>query len=122
MSNNVSTVQHLLKMFESFDVPGFLDHLTDDAVYRFGNYPAASGKVAIESSIKASHMDQITGISFLIKSTYEKEDTVVVELDVNYAMVSGKVITLPCLDIFRFDGDKVKAMLVFMDASPLFAG
>jgi hypothetical protein len=37
-------------------------------------------------------------------------------------MVGGKVITLPCLDIFRFDGDKVKAMLVFMDASPLFAG
>jgi len=25
------------------------------------------------------------------------------------------------LDIFRFNGEKVSAMLVFMDASPLFA-
>lgn len=120
--SNVTTVQHLLKMFESFDVPGFLGCLTDDAVYRFGNYPAATGKEAIAATIKASHMDQITGIAFEIKSTHEQGDAVVVELAVNYNMVSGKVITLPCLDIFRFDGDKVKAMLVFMDASPLFAG
>lgn len=120
--SNVSTVHNLLKMFESFDVPGFLDCLTDDAVYRFGNYPPATGKEAIEATIKASHMDQITGISFDVKSTYEQDDAVVAELAVNYSMVNGNTITLPCLDIFRFDGDKVKAMLVFMDASPLFAG
>lgn len=120
--SNVTTVHNLLKMFESFDVPGFLACLTDDAVYRFGNYPPATGKEAIEATIKASHMDQITGISFDIKSTYEQDDAVVVELAVNYNMVSGKTITLPCLDIFRFTGDKVRSMLVFMDASPLFAG
>jgi hypothetical protein len=120
--SNVTTVHHLLKMFESFDVPGFLGCLTDDAVYRFGNYPAATGKEAIAATIKASHLDQITRIAFDIKSTHEQGDAVVVELAINYTMVGGKVITLPCLDIFRFDGDKVKAMLVFMDASPLFAG
>lgn len=120
--SNISTVQGLLRMFESFDVPGFLECLTEDAVYRFGNYPAATGKEAIEATIKASHMDQITGIRFDVKSSYEQADAVVVEMDVNYSMVNGKTITLPCLDIFRFEGEKVKAMLVFMDASPLFAG
>lgn len=120
--SNISTVQNLLQMFESFNVAGFLDCLTDDAVYRFGNYPAATGKEAIEATIKASHMDQITGIAFDVKSSYEQGDTVVVELAVNYNMTGGNTITLPCLDIFRFEGDKVKAMLVFMDASPLFAG
>ena len=120
--SNVTTVQNLLRMYESFNVPGFLACLSDDAVYRFGNYPPATGKEAIEATIKASHREQITGISFEIKTTYEQDDAVVVELAVNYNMVSGKTITLPCLDIFRFDGDKVKAMLVFMDESPLFAG
>lgn len=120
--SNITTVQNLLRMFESFDVPGFLACLTDDAVYRFGNYPAATGKEAIEATIKASHMDQITGISFDIQASYEQGDAVVVELAVNYKMVTGNTITLPCLDIFRFEGEKVKAMLVFMDASPLFAG
>jgi ketosteroid isomerase-like protein len=119
--SNVTTVHHLLKMFEAMDVPGFLSFLTDDAVYRFGNYPAATGKEAIEATIKASHMSQITGIGFDIKSTHEQGDAVIVELAVNYNLVGGKVITLPCLDIFRFDGEKVKAMLVFMDSTPLFA-
>jgi len=118
---NVDTVRTLLKMFESFDVEGFLAHLTDDAVYRFGNYPAAVGSEAIRQTIKSSHMDQITGISFDILATYEQGDAVVAELAVNYHLTNGSTTTLPCLDIFRFTGDKVRAMLVFMDASPLFA-
>lgn len=119
--SNVTTVHILLKMFESCNIPGFLACLTDDAIYRFANDPPATGKEAIEATIKASHMDHITGISFEIKTTYELDDNVVVELAINYNMANGKNITLPCLDIFRFDGDKVRAMLVFMDASPLFA-
>jgi hypothetical protein len=35
--------------------------------------------------------------------------------------MDDSVLTLPCLDIFRMTGDKVSAMLVYMDASPLFA-
>lgn len=119
--SNTATVKHLLKLFETFDVEAFLDLLTEDAVYRFGNYPAATGKEAIAATIKASHMDQITGIAFDIKNIYEKDDAVISELAVNYSLVNGKTISLPCLDVFRFDGEKVKAMLVFMDASPLFA-
>lgn len=60
--SNTDTVKHLLKLFETFDVEGFLGYLTEDAIYRFGNYPAAVGKDAIAATIKASHMDQITGI------------------------------------------------------------
>lgn len=60
--SNTDTVKHLLKLFETSDVEGFLGYLTEDAIYRFGNYPAAVGKDAIAATIKASHMDQITGI------------------------------------------------------------
>ena len=119
--SNTATVHALLKMFESFDVEGFLAHLTDEAVYRFGNYPPATGKDAIRETIKASHMDQIKGISFDILKTYEQGDAVIAELAVNYHLTNGNTTTLPCLDIFRFNGEKVSAMLVFMDASPLFA-
>jgi ketosteroid isomerase-like protein len=119
--SNTTTVKHLLKLFETFDVDGFLGYLTEDAVYRFGNYPAAVGKDAIAATIKASHMDQITGIAFDIKDVYEKDDAVISELVINYSLVNGKTISLPCVDVFRFEGEKVKAMLVFMDASPLFA-
>jgi len=69
----------------------------------------------------ASHMDQISGISFDILKTFEQGDAVIAELAVNYHLTNGTTTTLPCLDIFRFNGPKVSAMLVFMDASPLFA-
>jgi len=88
--SNLTTVHHLIKMFESLDVPGSLGYFTDDAVYRFGNYPAATGKEAIAATIKASHLDQITRIAFEIKSTHEQGDAVVVELAINYTMVGGK--------------------------------
>lgn len=119
--SNIDTVKQLLKLFESMDVDGFLGYLTPDATYRFGNYPAAVGKEAIEATVKASHMDQITGIAFDIQNLYEKDDAVICELAINYSLANGKSLSLPCLDVFRLEDDKVKSMQVFMDASPLFA-
>ena len=118
--SNSETVRTLLKMFESFNVEGFLELLTENAEYRFGNYPAAVGQENIAATIKASHLDAISGISFEIKSLYELEDTVVTELVCNYTLKKGGNLPLPCLDIFKFQGGKVTAMLVFMDATPLF--
>ena len=116
--SNSETVRTLLKMFESFNVEGFLELLTEDAEYRFGNYPAAVGQENIAATIKASHLDAISGISFEIKSLYELEDTVVTELICNYTLKKGGNLLLP--PWFWGSRRKVSAMLVFMDATPLF--
>jgi hypothetical protein len=44
---------------------------------------------------------------------------VFVEMDVTYWRKDGSSVTLPCADIFRFDGDKVQELRIFMDANPV---
>jgi hypothetical protein len=114
-------VKHLIGLFEVMNVDEFLTYLTDDAEYRFGNYPAAVGKAAVEATIKASHLDHIKGITFGIQNIWEIDDAVVCELEITYTRLDDSTLVLPCLDVFRMTGDKVRAMLVYMDASPLFA-
>jgi ketosteroid isomerase-like protein len=52
---------------------------------------------------------------------WEKDEAVICELDIDYTRTDDSVITLPCLDVFRMAGGKIKSMRVYMDASPLFA-
>ncbi len=119
--SNIDTVRHLIQLFEAMKVDEFLTSLTDDAEYRFGNYPAAIGKEAVEATVKASHLDQIKAIRFNINNMWEKDDAVFCELNIDYTRVDDSVLTLPCLDVFRMAGEKIKSMRVYMDASPLFA-
>lgn len=119
--SNTDTIKHLLKLFEEMKVDEFLTFLTDDAEYRFGNYPAAIGKEAIEATVKASHLEQIKAIQFNIKDILEQGDAVICSLEIDYTRVDDSVLTLPCLDVFRMAGEKIKSMRVYMDATPLFA-
>ncbi len=119
--SNLEKVRSLLDAFEKFQVDAFLDAITDDATYQFGNYPAAHGKEAIAATIQASHLDRIKGIKFNIINMWEVGDAVIAELTIDYIKVDDSVLTLPCLDVFRMAGDRVKSMQVYMDATPLFA-
>ena len=114
-------IKDLIALFEKMDVETALTYFTEDGLYRFGNYPPAIGKAAIRQATTASHLDQIKGISFDIKAMWENADAVICEMDVNYIRNDNTVLTLPCTDIFRMEGELIREMLVYMDASPLFA-
>jgi ketosteroid isomerase-like protein len=119
--SNINTIKNLIKLFEATKVDEFLTYLTEDAEYRFGNYPAAIGKEAIEAAVKANHSDQIKANTFSIKAMWEIDDVVICALDIDYTRTDDSVLTLPCLDVFRLAGDKIKSMRIYMDATPLFA-
>jgi hypothetical protein len=40
-------------------------------------------------------------------------------MDVIYWRKDGSSVSLPCMDIFRFEGDKVAELRIFMDANPV---
>lgn len=115
------TIRRLIGLFEKMDVDQALTLFTENALYRFGNYPPAIGREAIAATTKASHLDQIKSISFDIKEIWENGDAVIVQMEINYTRIDDSILTLPCTDIFRMEGDLVQEMLVYMDASPLFA-
>jgi ketosteroid isomerase-like protein len=114
-------IKDLIALFEKMDVEKALTYFTDDGLYRFGNYPPAIGRQAIREATTSSHLDQIKGIAFDIKAIWENADAVTCEMDIHYTRNDNTVLTLPCTDIFRMEGEKIREMRVYMDASPLFA-
>jgi hypothetical protein len=103
---------------EAFDSDGFIDFFTDTPVYQFGNYEPCLTKADIKKSTDA-FFSQVSALYHEIKMLWEIGDVVFVEMDVIYWRKDGSVVTLPCFDIFRVEGDKFSELRIFMDANPV---
>jgi len=117
------TVRKLLKIFEKMNVPEAMTMFAENAIYQFGNYPAAVGLEQIRQAAAASHMDFIKTCTFDVKNMLEPAGgDIICEMIITYVTTDGRTISLPCADMFRFD-DKglIKELRIFMDATPLFA-
>ncbi|MBD0385837.1 MAG: DUF1857 family protein, partial [Nostoc sp. C3-bin3] len=112
-------VKRLFSRGEAFDTEGFLTFFTDTPLYQFGNFPVCLDKAAIKQSAEA-FFSRISAVYHDIKMMWEIGDVVFVEMDVTYWRKDGSVITLPCFDIFRVEGDKFSELRIFMDVNPVF--
>jgi len=113
------TVVRLFARGESFDSKGFATFFTDQPMYQFGNGDPCLNKAAIIDSVTA-FFGMVDALYHDIRNIWEAGDTVFVEMDVTYWRKDGTSITLPCADIFRFEGDKILELRIFMDANPMF--
>jgi len=113
-------IRRLIKLFEAMNVDEALTMFTQDARYRFGNYPPAVGHEAIRQAATSSHLEAIKGCRFNILGLWEFGDVVVCEMDIEYIRTDDSILTLPCTDVFRMEGNRIKDMRIYMDASPLF--
>lgn len=114
-------IRRLIRLFEAMNVDEALTMFTEDARYRFGNYPPAVGRENIRQAAASSHLEAIKGCKFNIQGLWEVGDVIVCEMDIDYIRVDDSVLTLPCTDVFRMQGDRIKDMRIYMDPSPLFA-
>ncbi|BFM38834.1 nuclear transport factor 2 family protein [Synechocystis sp. LKSZ1] len=115
---NADAVKRLFARGEAFDSQGFIDFFTDHPVYQFGNFPVCFDKAAIKASVTA-FFGAVSALYHDIKMLWEVGEVVFVEMDVTYWRLDGSEVTLPCADIFRFEGDKVSELRIFMDANPV---
>lgn len=111
-------VTRLFARGEAFDSEGFIEFFTDTPVYQFGNFAPCLTKAAIKQSVDA-FFSQVFAVYHEIKMMWEVGDIVFVEMDVIYWRKDNSVITLPCCDIFRLEGDKFSELRIFMDANPV---
>ncbi|WP_225895678.1 AtaL-like protein [Dendronalium phyllosphericum] len=103
---------------ESFDAHGFSELFTEAPVYQFGNYAPCLTKAEIQQST-AAFFSQIAALYHDIKMLWEVGNTLFLEMDVIYWRKDGSVVTLPCFDTFRVEGDKFSELRIFMDANPV---
>ncbi len=115
------TIRHLISLFEEFKAEEAVKLFTDDATYRFGNFPTANGKEEIRQAATSSHMEAIKGVSFKILELIEVDDYVICEMEITYIRTDDTKLTLPCTDVFRMRDGLIKDMRIYMDPTPLFA-
>lgn len=98
----------------------FASYFAEDAVYRMGNREPIVGQNNILESSK-QFRSRLKGVSHDIKHIWELGETVVCEMQATYTRSDDSTVTLPCMDVIHFDGDKFKTMKIYMDISPVFA-
>jgi ketosteroid isomerase-like protein len=99
----------------------FVDSHTDDVVVKFGNGPAAVGKEQVREAI-GQFWTMVGGLRHNFVSVHQSGDTTVLEADIDYTLLDGRVVTVPCASILERDGGgKVRALRVYIDLAPVFA-
>jgi ketosteroid isomerase-like protein len=133
MSNLVATsakTEIIKRLFATFEAgpsdptkaaDEYVTFLTEDARFRLGNPEPLVGREAIQDSLVA-FCQQVKGIYHDVKQMWEPEENVVLlNLEVTYNRLDGTAVTLPVMDFFRFQGDLIQELQIFMDINPLFA-
>ena len=115
----VEILKQLFLAGESMNVENFVQFFTNDALYQFSNFPTVRGPQGIKES-SVDFLEKVEGVHHHLKNMWEVvENEMVVDMDVTYIRHDGQVFTLPCCDFIQFKGDKIQAMLIFMDISPV---
>jgi ketosteroid isomerase-like protein len=119
--SNINTVRRAFAAVEANDVDTYVSLFTNDAVYQTANFPPVIGPEGIRQAA-APVMERFSKVTHDIKGMWETErDVVIAEVVLTYNRKDGKVITLPCLDVIKLDGGKIKSLQAFLDLSPAFA-
>jgi ketosteroid isomerase-like protein len=105
---------------DSFDPEKFVQNLTPDVVFRFGNADPLVGRDAVQAGV-AGFFSSIAGLTHHILNVYEVGDTTIAKIDVEYVRQDGKHVTTPNADILVFDGDLVRDWQIYIDLAPVYA-
>ena len=119
--SNSDTVRRAFAAVEANDLDTYVSLFTDDAVYQAANFPPAIGHEGIRQ-FAAPVMETFSRVTHDIKAIWEPErDVMIAEVVLTYNRKDGKIIKLPCVDVIRLDGGKIKSLQAYLDLSPAFA-
>ena len=105
---------------DAFDPDKFIAHLTPDVTFRFGNADPVVGRAAVKEAV-TGFFSTIGGLTHHILNVWEFEDTVIVQIDVEYLRKDGKTVITPNADILIYDGDLVRDWQIYIDVAPVYA-
>jgi ketosteroid isomerase-like protein len=108
---------------DSGDTTTQASFFTDDVVIGFGNLDPIQGKDIAESYAR-QFLSSLKGMRHEIHEIWhpvEDDNLAVAQMTVHYTKLDGTVVSLPCINVFRFRGDLIADDRVYMDINPVFA-
>ena len=112
-------IRQLFQSIDAMDTDKFLTFLTDDAQFRFGNAPPAVGKKAVGQAV-GGFFGTIKGISHRLINTWTEAGSFVCQGEATYTRHDGSQVTLPFVNVFGMNGDRIKDYLIYIDITPLY--
>jgi ketosteroid isomerase-like protein len=111
--------ERVFAVIDAGDAAGFVELLTPDAQFRFGNAPVIVGHDAIYAAVAAFFAAIATSRHRLL-DTWNGASTAVCEGEVTYTRHDGSVLSVPFVNVFDLRGDKIAAYRIYIDNSSLF--
>jgi ketosteroid isomerase-like protein len=112
--------ERLFAVVDAGDAAAFIDLLTPDARFRFGNAPAIVGSDAIRSAV-AGFFAAIASSRHELLDIWNGASTAVCEGMVTYRRHDGSTLSIPFANVFELKGDKIAAYRIYIDNSSLFS-
>jgi len=114
-------LQSLFNSIDNKDTTAFLEHLTDDCGFRFGNMPAVYGRDSINQAVTA-FFDSIKSVSHEIVESWSTTEQVSCHGMVTYQRLDGGLLTVPFANIMKkkAGSERIHEYLIFADTSELY--
>jgi len=111
--------ERLFAAIDAGDARGFVEFLTPDARFRFGNAPPIIGFEAIGAAVTA-FFAAIAASRHRLLGTWSGAATAACEGEVTYTRHDGSTLSVPFANVFELRGDKIAAYRIYIDNSSLF--
>jgi len=112
--------RHLFAVVDARDAAGFVELLTPDARFRFGNAPALAGAAAIRAGV-SGFFASIAACRHRLIHTFSGPAGVACEGEVTYTRHDGRQVVVPFVNVFELRGTLIESYRIYIDNSPLSA-
>lgn len=120
ITNPDQWLQGLFTAIDSKDTDQFLDHLRNDASFRFGSAPGAEGREQIEAAVN-TFFDSIQSSQHTVAQLWPAENSLVCEGTVTYVRHDDSTMSLPFANVYKFIDGKISEYRIYIDIAPLYA-
>ncbi len=118
MGNGEQWYRELFASIDDMNTDAFTDFLTEDASFIYGSQPAVEGKTAVRESVRA-FFESLAGIGHDLHGTWELDDVRFCQGTVTYTLGDDRSVSVPFLNKFSMEGEKIREYQVFVDPTPL---
>ena len=92
----------------------FTSFLADDVCYRVGNAAEVRGRQAVVDYLAGLFANHLAINDLQIRAAWETETEVILELNMKGLRIrDNRNVAYPCLDVYRFEGDKIRDWRVY---------
>ncbi len=110
--------QHLFAAIDAREARGFVDRLTPDAQFRFGNAPTLVGADAIRAGV-SSFFAGIAACQHRLVRTWSAPNGIACEGEVTYTRHDGTQVLIPFANVLELRGALISVYRIYIDNSPL---